>query len=86
LDEYFTHISKSIITPDNELIILAAHPWHLVEGYKKGKFDKGKINSILTEIKTFLINLKSLEGTEFIRLDKYIKKVNVDSNEIVIEN
>jgi peptidoglycan/xylan/chitin deacetylase (PgdA/CDA1 family) len=85
-NEYWAYIDNCIKIPNNELIILATHPWHLVETYKKGNIDNSEIEANCELIKKLLTNIKSIPFTEILRLDKYLTKTPVNSAEIVMEN
>ncbi|MCK5558949.1 MAG: polysaccharide deacetylase family protein [Thermoplasmata archaeon] len=74
LDEYLECILKSAQTPNDEIIILGTHPWHIVETYNKGKLNNSEITQIVEHLTNFLNELKAIPNAEFIRLDKYLEK------------
>ncbi len=76
LEDYFGYISQSTELPNDEIIILGTHPWHIVETYNRGILQDNEISKTLAQITTFLIDLQALPNTEFIRLDEYLKKVD----------
>jgi peptidoglycan/xylan/chitin deacetylase (PgdA/CDA1 family) len=85
LDEYIDNINQSVQSPDNELIILATHPWHLVETYKNGRLNDDEIENNFGALRKLLQNSRSLPATEFIRLDRYLDIAKVDPKEVVLE-
>jgi hypothetical protein len=85
-NEYWLNISRSIEVGDDELVILATHPWHLVETYKKGQLNDTEIEANLKLVEKLLTQINSIPAVEFMRLDKYLEITPVELDEIKIEN
>jgi peptidoglycan/xylan/chitin deacetylase (PgdA/CDA1 family) len=60
--------------PNNSLIPLSTHPWHLVETYKHGLLDEKEQLRILNEYSSILSRLSSNSNIEFIRVSDYIDR------------
>lgn len=86
LDEYLECIVKSTLTPNDEIIILGTHPWHIVETYNKGKLNNSELTQIIEQLTNFLNELKAIPNTEFIRLDKYLAKAGAIPTAIDLDN
>jgi peptidoglycan/xylan/chitin deacetylase (PgdA/CDA1 family) len=54
------------------LMLLATHPWHLVETYAKGIIDDEQRENILTQLRSNLISLKRSPDIEFITITDYL--------------
>ncbi|UCH88068.1 MAG: polysaccharide deacetylase family protein [Thermoplasmata archaeon] len=74
----FSYYAKALelvaeMPPSNFIVIMATHPWHLVETYNSGMINEAERRRLSEALKSVLISLKEKPHVEFVTISQYIE-------------
>jgi peptidoglycan/xylan/chitin deacetylase (PgdA/CDA1 family) len=65
--------------PTDSLVLLATHPWHMVETYAHGVLPEQEHKSVMIQYEKQLLDLKTKKNVEFCTISEYLEKWHSDA-------
>jgi peptidoglycan/xylan/chitin deacetylase (PgdA/CDA1 family) len=66
----------SELDPTNSIFLIATHPWHIVETYKKGIIKESVQRKFIEELSSYILKINYKPNVEFVKITEYLDTWN----------